>query len=110
MATRAEAPQLKANAMWNFLVIGVGPALGAASLGYLFVEATRTLADLDESYSGQTILGLAPPLAIGYGFLGLGVVLAVVWRFTGGREGRFFARRPFEAVDPAVAAGGEGEH
>ena len=28
----------------------------------------------------------------------------VVWRVAGGGE-RFFARRPFEAVDPAVASG-----
>jgi hypothetical protein len=28
----------------------------------------------------------------------------VVWRFTGGRE--FFTRKGFEAVPPAIAAGG----
>ena len=58
--------------IWNFVVIGVGPAVGALMLGYLFVEATRSLADTGESYSGQEILGVAPPLAIGYGFLLLG--------------------------------------
>ena len=58
--------------VWNFVVIGVGPAVGALMLGYLFVEATRSLADTGESYSGQEILGLAPPIAIGYGFLLLG--------------------------------------
>ena len=28
--------------IWNFVVIGVGPAVGALMLGYLFVEATRS--------------------------------------------------------------------
>ena len=86
--------------VWNFVVIGVGPAIGALLLGYLFVEATRSLADTGESYSGQEIFGLAPPLAIGYGFLLLGVILMVVWRVVGGSE-RYFHRRAFEMVDPA---------
>ena len=90
--------------VWNFVIIGVGPAIGALLLGYLFVEATRSLADTGESYSGQEILGLAPPLAIGYGFLLLGAILMVVWRVAGGGES-YFQRRPFEAVDPAVASG-----
>ena len=89
--------------VWNFVIIGVGLAVRALLLGYLFVEATRVLAVTGESYSGQEILGLAPPLAIGYGFLLLGVVLMFVWRVVG-RE-RFFERNAFETVDPAVAAG-----
>jgi amino acid transporter len=89
---------------WNFVVMGVGPAVGAFLLGYLFVEATRSLADTGASYSGQEILGFAPPLAIGYGFLLLGVILLVAWRLHAGRDG-YFASRPFEVVDPAVAAG-----
>jgi amino acid transporter len=88
----------------NFLLIGVGPLLGALALSYLFVEATRTFADVEESYTGQTILGVTPPLAIGYGFMFAGVVLLVLWRLFGHHE-RFFARKPFEVVDPAVATG-----
>jgi amino acid transporter len=91
--------------VWNAIVIGVGPALGAVLLGWLFVEASSSLANTDDSYTGQTVIGLAVPLAIGYGFLLLGVVLLVVWRLTGGRHTRFFERRPFEAVPPDVAAG-----
>jgi len=90
--------------VWNFVIIGVGPAIGALLLGYLFVEATRSLADTGESYSGQEILGFAPPLAIGYGFLLLGMILMVVWRVVGGHE-RYFHRRAFETVDPAIASG-----
>ena len=88
----------------NFLFIGVGPIIGAILLGYLFVEASRRLADVDESYTGQTILGLGPPFVIGYGFMLVGVVLLVLWRLLGSHE-RFFGRRPFEAVDPEVASG-----
>ncbi|HEU6443773.1 MAG TPA: hypothetical protein VFL61_01815 [Gaiellaceae bacterium] len=40
------------------------------------------------------------PFVIGMGFLLLGVVLLVLWRLRGNE--RFFGRRPFEAVDPAV--------
>ena len=87
----------------NFLLIGVGPIAGALILGYLFVEATRSFADVDASYSGQTILGFAPPLVIGYGFLLLGVVLVVLWRLAGHKP--FFDRHAFERVDPDVAAG-----
>ena len=90
--------------IWNFVVIGVGPAVGALMLGYLFIEATRSLADTGESYSGQEIFGLAPPIAIGYGFLLLGLILMIVWRVAGGGDG-YFSRRPFETVDPAVASG-----
>ena len=38
------------------------------------------------------------------GFILLGVVLMIVWRLVGD-HGSFFARRAFERVDPAVAAG-----
>jgi amino acid transporter len=87
----------------NFLLIGVGPIAGAIMLGYLFVEATRTLADVDESYTGEELFGLGVPLVIGYGFLLLGVALVVLWRVFGHEP--FFRRQPFESVDPDVAAG-----
>jgi hypothetical protein len=47
---------------------------------------------------------VTPPIAIGYGFMFAGVVLLVLWRLFGHHE-RFFARKPFEVVDPAVATG-----
>ena len=84
--------------VWNAVVIGLGPAIGAALLGWLFVEATRSLAEADESYSGDAILGVSPPLLIGYGFLLLGAVLLVLWRLVGNPG--FFDRRAFEAVEP----------
>ena len=59
--------------------------------------------DVENSYTGQTILGMGVPFVIGMGFLLLGLVLLVVWRL-GGNE-RFFGRKAFEAVDPQVATG-----
>jgi hypothetical protein len=43
------------------------------------------------------------PFVIGIGFILLGFVLLIVWRLRGNE--RFFGRRPFEAVDPALAEG-----
>jgi amino acid transporter len=87
----------------NFLFIGVGPLIGAAILGFLFVKSAIDLSDEANSYSGQGILGMGVPFVIGMGFILLGVVLLIVWRLLGNE--RFFGRRPFEAVDPAVAKG-----
>ncbi len=87
----------------NFLFIGVGPLVGALILGYLFVKSAIDLSDAENSYTGQSILGMGVPFVIGMGFLLLGFVLLVVWKLRGGE--RFFGRRPFEKVDPAVASG-----
>jgi amino acid transporter len=84
----------------NFLFIGVGPLVGAAILGYLFVKSAIDFYDVENSYTGQTILGMGVPFVIGMGFLVLGLVLLVLWRLAGNE--RFFGRRAFETVDPAV--------
>jgi amino acid transporter len=87
----------------NFLFIGVAPVLGATLLGYLFVVSLIELADPGASYTGGSLFGLGLPLIIGVGFLVLGAILLVIWRFFGDHE-RFFDRRP-ETVPPEVAAG-----
>ncbi len=97
----------------NFLFIGVGPLIGAAILGYLFVKSAIDYYDVENSYTGQTIVGMGVPFVIGMGFMLFGLVLLTLWRL-GGHE-RFFGRRPFEAVDPAVVSGAQpatsgGEH
>ena len=69
----------------NFLFIGVGPLIGAAILGYLFVKSAIDFYDVENSYTGQTILGMGVPFVIGMGFLLLGLVLLVVWRLGGQR-------------------------
>ena len=87
----------------NLLFIGVAPLVGAAMLFYLFVKAAIDFADVENSYTGQTWLGVGPPLVIGLGFLLLGFVLAGLWRLFGHTS--FFRRQGFERVDPDVAAG-----
>jgi amino acid transporter len=87
----------------NFLFIGVGPLVGAAILGYLFVKSALDFYDVENSYTGQTLLGMGVPFVIGMGFLLLGLVLLVLWRLGGNQ--RFFGRKPFEKVDPAIGAG-----
>ena len=86
----------------NFVFIGVAPLVGAAMLGYLFIEAVRSFADPEASYTGQEFLGLGVPLVIGLGFLLLGAVIMVLWRL-GGHE-RFFSRKPLEKADPELVS------
>jgi amino acid transporter len=86
----------------NFLFIGVGPVVGAGVLTYLFFKAIDEYRQVDQSYSGSEVFGIAVPVVLGVGLLLLGVVLMLVWRL-GGHE-RFFGRRT-EIVDPEVAAG-----
>ena len=88
----------------NFIFIGVAPLIGAAMLFYLLFESVSELASPETSYSGTAVLGIGVPLAIALFFIVLGLVLMVVWRFTGGPK--FFERRGFEAVPPEIAAGG----
>ena len=88
----------------NFLFIGLAPLLGAGMLLYLLYESVRALSDPSASYSGTSVLGVGVPLAIALFFFLLGIVLMIVWRFTGGVE--FFNRRGFEAVPRHIAEGG----
>ncbi len=90
--------------MKNFLFIGVAPLVGAGILFYLFAKSAIDLSNPEKSYTGQTWLGVGPPLVVGVGFLVLGVVLMILWRLFGHHE-RYFSRKPFEKVDPEVAAG-----
>jgi len=87
----------------NLIFIGIAPLTGAAILAYLFVKATIDLADVENSYSGQSVLGMGVPLAIALGFFLLGAVLLVAWRLAGNE--RFFGRRAFEAVEPGAGTG-----
>ncbi len=86
----------------NLLFIGVGPVVGAAILGFLFVKAIIEYSKTDQSYSGSALFGIAIPVVLGLGLLLLGFVLMLIWRLGGHRE--FFGRAT-EIVDPEVAAG-----
>jgi amino acid transporter len=86
----------------TFLLIGVAPLLGGVILAAIFVKSVIDYADPANSESGDSWLGLGPPLVIGILFLVMGLVLMSWWRLTAGRE--FWRRRP-EVVDPAIASG-----
>lgn len=87
----------------NFLLIGVGPVVGAGLLVWLLVESVIDMADPANSYSGVSWFNLGPPLVIGIGITLAGVVLMVVWRLT---APTFWAERPGVA-DPALVYGTE---
>jgi amino acid transporter len=87
----------------NFLLIGVAPLLGGIILAAVFVKSCVDLAQPDNSDSGDSWLGVGPPLVIGIGFLLLGVVLMLWWRFSGHVDP--FFRRRLELVDPDIASG-----
>jgi amino acid transporter len=86
----------------NFVLIGIAPTLGGLVLLAVFVKSAYDYWNPDNSESGDSWAGIGPPFVIGIGFLLLGVVLMLVWRFTGHSE---FFRRRFECVDPEIAAG-----
>ncbi|GAA3182657.1 APC family permease [Blastococcus jejuensis] len=75
----------------DLLLLGVGPVAGAAMLTWLLVLSVRDLADPGNSYTGQAWLGVGPPLVIGVGVLGAGVVLMLWWRR---RDATFWRERP----------------
>lgn len=79
-----------------FLLIGVGPLVGAGLLSWLLVRSIRDLADPANSATGQAWLGVGPPLVIGVGVVLLGLVLMVVWR---ARDDRYWRERPGLAGD-----------
>ena len=87
----------------NFILIGVAPVVGGIMLTYVFIKSCIDLSDPANSESGNSWLGLGPPLVIGGFFLVLGVVLMVAWY---AKAPAFFRRRP-EVVDPAVLSARE---
>ena len=75
----------------NFFFVGVGPAFGGLILFWLLIENAINLADPAESESGDSWLGLGPPLVIAVFFGLLGIVLMFVqWR----KAPAFFKLKP----------------
>ena len=85
----------------NLLLIGVGPVAGSLLLFWLLALSIRDMSDPANSYSGQSWLGVGPPLVIGGGIFLAGIVAMLVWRT---RDARFWAERPGVA-DPDVVHG-----
>ena len=88
------------NSVKNFFFIGVGPAAGGAILFYLLVKNAIDLSDPANSESGNSWLGLGPPLVIAIFFAVLGILL-MLWQWRAKPE--FFRRRP-ETVSPELVA------
>jgi amino acid transporter len=86
------------NDVRTFAIAGLGPALGAVMLGYVFVKSSIDLANPANSDSGQSWLGVGAPLAIGI----LSLLLGVVLMFLQWRAAPEFFRRKLETVDPSV--------
>ncbi|MEU8433085.1 APC family permease [Streptomyces sp. NPDC029216] len=87
----------------NFLLIGVGPLVGAGLLAWLLVESVHDMSDPGNSAGGTSWFGLGPPLVIGIGIAVVGVLLMCFWRI---RDGRFWQERR-GVVDPALVRGGK---
>ena len=64
----------------NLFLIGVGPLVGASLLAWLLVESVIDISDPGNSYTGQSWLGVGPPLVIGVAVFLVGVVLMLLWR------------------------------
>ncbi|WP_205470948.1 APC family permease [Nocardioides sp. SYSU D00038] len=85
----------------NLVLIGIAPVVGAVLLLWLLVLSVRDMADPDNSYSGQSWLGVGPPLVIGVAVFLAGVVFMVVWRV---QDRRYWDERP-SLPDPDVVHG-----
>ncbi|MGW7193334.1 APC family permease, partial [Streptomyces sp. NPDC054838] len=64
----------------NFLLIGVGPVVGAGMLTWLLVESVDDMSDPQKSAGGVSWLGISPPLFIGIGIAVVGVLVMCFWR------------------------------
>ncbi|WP_031475750.1 APC family permease [Streptomyces bicolor] len=85
----------------HFVLIGLGPLVGAGLLVWLLVESVGDMSDPANSYSGVSWFGLGPPLVIGIGIALVGVVLMVGWRLM---APVFWSERP-EVADPDLVHG-----
>jgi amino acid transporter len=85
----------------NFFFVGLGPFLGGVILFYLLVKNCIELSDPANSETGNSWLGVGPPLLIAAFFFVLGIVLMVIqWR----KFPAFFRRRP-EVAPPGFLEG-----
>ncbi|WP_314219341.1 APC family permease [Streptomyces zaehneri] len=88
-----------------FVLIGLGPLVGAGLLTWLLVESVSDMSDPANSYTGASWLGVGPPLVIGVGIAVAGVVLMVLWRL---KSPAFWSERAGVA-DPDLVHGVPGK-
>ncbi|MCX4694853.1 APC family permease [Streptomyces sp. NBC_01408] len=85
----------------NFLLIGVGPVVGAGLLAWLLVESVADMSDPENSASGVSWFGLGPPLVIGIVIAVVGLLVMCFWRL---KDGTYWQERP-GVVDPDLVHG-----
>ncbi len=82
----------------NFFFAGLVPVVGGLMMAYVAIKAYGYYNTSGNNYS-KPFLGIEVPIFVGVGGLILGVILMLAsWPFFTG----YFARRPFQAADPAV--------
>ncbi|MFJ3960546.1 APC family permease [Streptomyces sp. NPDC090036] len=86
----------------NFVLIGLGPVVGAGLLIWLLVESIGDMSNPENSASGVSWFGLGPPLVIGIAIALVGVAVMCFWRV---RDGRFWQERRGVADPELVHAG-----
>jgi amino acid transporter len=84
-----------------FLLVGLGPLVGAAILLYLLYRSVLQLADPEASYTGTSVLGVGVPLALAVVLVVAGVGIMLARRYGAGRA--FFTRRGGETVSDEIA-------
>jgi amino acid transporter len=87
-----------------FLLIGLGPVVGAAMLIWLLVLSAIEMSNPENSYGGVSWFGLGPPLVIGIFLFAVGIVFMVTSRLV---DTPFWKERP-SVVDPDLVPVSEG--
>ena len=89
-----------------FLLIGLGPVVGAVLLIWLLVLSAIEMSNPENSYGGVSWFGLGPPLVIGIFLFAVGAIFMISSRIV---DTVFWKERP-SVVDPdlvPVAEGGD---
>ncbi len=81
----------------NMVLIGIGPVIGSILLAWLLIRSVIDMSDPANSYSGQSWLGMGPPLVIGIGIGVVGIAVMLFWRT---RDARYWQERTSTAEDP----------
>lgn len=80
----------------GFLLVGVGPVLGAAGLIFMLIAAVQSLWDPANSAVGVAWMGLSPPIFIAAVMFALGITALVIRRIV---APTFFTTTPPERAD-----------
>ena len=88
----------------GFLLIGLGPVVGAILLLWLLILSGIEMSNPENSYGGVSWFGLGPPLVIGIFLFAVGVVFMVSSRIA---ATAFWKERP-SVVDPDLVPTSEG--